>query len=60
MKVRFIECDHSCGGKPIKFATPGTEGFVCTNCGATVITKWGVDPSAKAPSNEKKVRRQYF
>ncbi|MEN3051899.1 MAG: hypothetical protein ABC596_08835 [Candidatus Methanosuratincola petrocarbonis] len=32
----------------MRFAVKGTEGFVCSNCGATVITRWGVDPSAKA------------
>jgi len=61
IKVKFIECDHSCGGTPLRFATPGTEGFKCSRCGAEVITKWGVDPSANAPPKEKeKVRRRYF
>jgi len=59
MKVRFIECDHSCGGTEIKFAVPGTKGFKCARCGAEVITQWGVDPSAQAP-HEEKVRRRYF
>jgi DNA-directed RNA polymerase subunit RPC12/RpoP len=62
MKIRFIQCEHECGGKPIKFATPGVKGFKCSNCGAEVITDWGTNPSASnaQPENKEKVKRRYF
>lgn len=61
IKVKFIECEHECGGKPIKFATPGVKGFKCSNCGAEVITDWGTNPSTNTPpENKEKVKRRYF
>lgn len=62
IRVRFIQCDHSCGGKPVKYATPGVTGFVCARCGAEVadVSKARLPQQKARDKLPNGVRRQYF
>lgn len=47
-EMKVITCDHSCGGRPVRYAHATTRGFKCTRCGVEVITRMKPLPPTKA------------
>lgn len=60
IRVRITACDHSCGGAPIRYATPGVTGFRCARCGAEVADLSSAKPQSPPSRSGTKTIRRYF